>query len=64
MVSTIWLSVSRRSETAGIPESWIFARDWLRLDKNAPTLILGLGGWGSSKSPYMYRSVRATLIPS
>ena len=27
MVSTIWLSVSRRSDTAGMPESWIRARD-------------------------------------
>ena len=27
MVTTIWLSVSRRSETAGMPESWILARD-------------------------------------
>ena len=26
MVSTIWLSVSRRSDTAGIPESWIRCR--------------------------------------
>ena len=27
MVTTIWLSVSRRSDTAGMPESWILARD-------------------------------------
>ena len=26
MVSTIWLSVSRRSDTAGMPESWIFCK--------------------------------------
>ena len=26
MVRTIWLSVSRRSDTAGIPDSWIRAR--------------------------------------
>ena len=27
MVRTIWLSVSLRSETAPMPESWIFASD-------------------------------------
>ena len=30
MVSTIWLSVSRLSDTAEMPDSWIRARDWLR----------------------------------
>ena len=30
MVSTIWRSVSYRSDTAGIPESWIFCNDWVR----------------------------------
>ena len=38
IVSTISSSVSRLSETAGIPEDWILARDWLRLFKNDPTL--------------------------
>jgi len=38
MVRTIWLSVSRRSDMAGIPEDWIFCRDWVRLFRNAPTL--------------------------
>ena len=27
MVSTIWLSVSLRSDTAGMPDSWMRARD-------------------------------------
>ena len=42
MVRTIWSSVSRRSEMAGIPEDWILARDWLRLFKK--TRMLGFGG--------------------
>ena len=35
MVRTIWLSVSRLSETAALPESCMRARDWLRLFKNS-----------------------------
>ena len=38
MVSTIRSSVSRRSDTALIPLSWILARLWVRLFRNAPTL--------------------------
>ena len=38
MVSTMRSSVSRRSEMAEIPDDWIFANDWLRLFRNAPTL--------------------------
>ena len=52
MVRTIWLSVSRRSETAPMPESWIFARDWVRVLRKADTFALASlsRGWASRLS--------------
>ena len=63
MVSTIWLSVSRRSDTAGMPDSWIFCRDWVRLLRNAPTLALDGLSARADRSVSTYFSVRATLMP-
>ena len=39
MVKTIWFSVSRRSDTAGMPERWIFARESVRLLRKFPRLV-------------------------
>ena len=61
--STIWLSVSRRSDTAGMPDSWIFCRDWVRLLRNAPTLALDGLSARADRSVSTYFSVRATLMP-
>ena len=63
MVSTIWLSVSRRSDTAGMPDSWIFCRDWVRLLRNAPTLAFDGLSDRAERRVSTYFSVRATLMP-
>ena len=52
MVRTIWLSVSQCSETAPMLESWVFARDWVRVLRKADIFALASlsRGWASRLS--------------
>ena len=62
MVTTISFSVSRRSDTAGLPEFWILDSDWVKFRMKAATLgFVGLGAPCSSKEA-MYCSARDTFI--